>query len=373
MDWTWRNPVKVVFGVGEINRLASLIEQSRLVLVTTPGFRRRGVVDLVSQILGKRLVAVIDDVQPNPDIGAVDRQGLMIRDLAPEAIVALGGGSCIDTAKGLARLLGEDDNWSLTAHLRDDLPAYSGCALPVIAIPTTAGTGAEVTPFGTIWDMERGRKYSVTGDDLYPELAVLDPELTLNLPEEVTTSAGLDAISHALESTWNRNANPVTLAFSTKSLQLALEALPNLRAKPTNMALRSQMMEASLLAGYAISHTRTALAHSLSYPLTTAFNLPHGFACSFMLPALMRFNAEADDGRMQELAMAIGYPNIMTLANRLEDIFKKVALADFIKAYINENNDAMVYVDDMLTSGRAKNNWRDASLDEIKEILRSSF
>ena len=213
----------------------------------------------------------------------------------PDCLLAIGERH--RSAKGIARVLGEDTSWSLRDHLVAQNPIVNGNKIPIIAIPTTAGTGAEVTSFGTIWDNAFNKKYSVTGIDLYPNTALLDSELTISVPLETTVSTGLDVVSHALESTWNKNASNITLSFCEKSLKIALSTLGKLILDPQDIFLREKMMEASLLSGLAISQTRTSLAHSISYPLTTHFGLPHGFACSFSLPEILKFNAEEDDGR----------------------------------------------------------------------------
>jgi len=369
-NWTYLNPVQIVYAAGSSERLADHVPHRRIVLVTSPGFTRRGVVDRIRTSLGSRLLAVQDDVKPNPDVLDVDEQARALRPLAPDCIVALGGGSSIDTAKGLARLLGQPAGATLAAHFREGATFVdANPALPVVAIPTTAGTGAEVTPFGTIWDFGLGRKYSVTGPDLYPTAAILDPALTLDLPEEVTVSSGLDAISHALESTWNRNASPITLGMATKSLQLSLPVLVHLRANLRDVEARGAMMQASLLAGLAISQTRTALAHSISYPLTARFNLPHGIACSFTLPALMKFNAEADDGRLHDLASALNCEDAGGLRSLLMRLMEDVGLTALFRKYVLQPADCLELVGEMFTPGRADNNLRPASVADVTEML----
>ena len=373
-NWTYFNPVRIVSAAGSSARLAEHIGYRRIALVTSPGFTRRGVVERVRASLGTRLVAVLDDVKPNPDVLDVDAQADVLRPLAPDCIVALGGGSSIDTAKGLARLLSQPPGATLAAHFREGASFSSAlAALPVVAIPTTAGTGAEVTPFGTIWDFGLGKKYSVTGTDLYPTAAVLDPELTLDLPEEVTISSGLDAISHALESTWNRNASPITLGMTTKSLQLSLPALERLRVDLRDVGARDAMMQASLLAGLAISQTRTALAHSISYPLTTKFNLPHGIACSFTLPTLMKFNAEADDGRLHDLARAIGHADTEAFSDDLSARFAELGVAGLFRRYVPSSDAAMELASQMITPGRADNNLRSVSVEGVADLLAASL
>jgi len=181
--------------------------------------------------------------------------------------------------------------------LRQGRPHQWKSRIPVVAVPTTAGTGAEVTPFATVWDSENKKKYSVSGEMVYPAHALLDPKLTLSLPRNETLYTGLDTISHALESLWNKNRTPVSEALALKALTLANEALPAVLNQPGSLHFREIMQQAAMLAGLAISRTRTAIAHAISYPLTMRFGIPHGLACSFALPKIIEHYApnEKDD------------------------------------------------------------------------------
>lgn len=372
-SWTFYNPVKVIFQPGATKRLNHYVESSRIGLITSPGFRRRGVLEAIERDLGDRLVAVVDDVKPNPDLNGIQAQSERLRPAAPDTLVALGGGSTIDTAKGLARLLTQARGARLAELLRDGRSVGSAPALPVIAIPTTSGTGAEVTPFGTVWDYEQKKKYSIVGDDLFPTLAILDSELTLEMPEEVTLTSGLDSISHALESAWNRNATPVTLGLATRSLQLSLRALLEVKANPRDIGARARMMEASLLAGFAISQSRTALAHAISYPLTSNFSLPHGLACSFTLPALLTFNAASDDGRLADLARSLGYSGTSELARGLSDLFERWDVRRYLAKYLPDRPSVLALSDRMFAPGRAENNLRPASEEQVRKILTDAL
>ena len=371
VDRSWKhfNPVRVIFGAGTLNRLPQLVDSSRIALITTPGFRRRGVMEGIERGFGERLTVVIDDVKPNPDLIDIEAQARRLGDTRPEVLLALGGGSTIDTAKAVARLLGQPPGTSLAALLRGEAQAKAAPALPVVAVPTTSGTGAEVTPFGTVWDYREKKKYSVVGDDLFPRLAVLDPELTLKLPAEVTITSGLDSVSHALESTWNRNATPVSLALAMKSLQLSLRALPIVKDDPGNGEARADMMQASMLAGLAISQSRTALAHAISYPLTASFDVPHGLACSFTLPALLSFNAVADDGRLFDLARGLGYAGPDELAHSLSDMFERLEVGGYLLKYLPDRQSVMALAGRMFAPGRAENNLREASEDDVKRLV----
>src|SRR5690606_30104611 len=149
-----------------------------------------------------------------------------------------------------------------------------------------AGTGSEVTPFSTIWDGQGAKKYSVATPRLFPQKALLFPELTGTLPWDVTVCTGLDALSQCLESVWNRRATPLTSAIATDGIRKIFQALPELKQNLGHLPSRQLMMEASLFSGLCISQTRTAMAHAVSYPLTAHFGTPHGIACSFTLPDL---------------------------------------------------------------------------------------
>jgi alcohol dehydrogenase len=155
-------------------------------------------------------------------------------------------------------------------------------------VPTTAGTGSEVTSWATVWDTENKKKYSLARPNLYPESAIIDPRLMLGVPKGLTVSTGLDALSHALESIWDVNSNPVSTNHAVFAAREVIECLPRLSRDIDNLELRSRMARASLFAGLAFSNTKTALAHSLSYHLTLHHGVVHGIACSFSLPAVMR-------------------------------------------------------------------------------------
>ncbi len=372
-SWTHYNPVRVLFQPGVLKRIADHVDSPRVALVTTPGFRRRGAVDSIANALGSRLVAVIDDVKPNPDVDDLQAQSTRLRSERPDTLIALGGGSTIDTAKALARLLTQAEGTSLMTLLREGVAATTAPALPVVAIPTTAGTGAEVTPFGTVWDHAGKMKYSITGEDLYPKLAILDPELTLEMPAEITVASGLDAISHALESAWNRNATPVTLGLVTKSLRLSMQSLAAANENPGDIAARAAMMQASMLAGLAISQTRTALAHSISYPLTANFKLPHGLACSFTLPALLAFNAVSDDGRLTDLALGVGYADTDNFARALSGLFEQLGVGGYLARYLPDRTSIMSLAKQMFAPGRAENNLRQASEDQVGALVTESL
>lgn len=292
--WRYHNPVRISFGHGSFAALDALIKSRRYGLVTYP--------DGFSQALASRLrdsagapCVTIDDIAPNPDCPLLEDQVRRIArgSATPQVWVALGGGSVIDSCKVFAAANG--DFASVARKLESGSTDPVGAACPIIAVPTTAGTGSEVTCWATVWNQAAGRKYSLAQADLYPETAVVDPQLMLGKPRDLTVSTGLDALSHALESLWNVNANPVSANHAVFAATEILATLPALKDDLGNPALRERMARAALFAGLAFSNTKTAIAHSLSYPITLHHQVPHGIACSFSLPIVAE-SMRDDDG-----------------------------------------------------------------------------
>ena len=368
-NWSFFNPTRIVFREGLIGSLLSFVPENKVALVTTPGFTKRGVTSKIQAMLGDRLVHVCDDVEPNPDIDHLDQQIKRARDALPNAVIALGGGSSIDSGKAICRVLASGDDATLESHLRSDEP-LSSQGVRLIAVPTTSGTGAEVTPFATMWDRKDGVKRSLEG--VFPDLALLDPTLTYGLPSDLTLYTGLDAISHALESVWNRNMSPISYLMSLRSLSLSLKSLPELVTGGEDPSHRNQMMEASLWAGMAISQTRTSIAHALSYSLTLSKDMPHGLACGFTLPSILKFNAHADDGRLEKLAKDLDYANLDALINTLDRIFTQMDVHKHARRFIQSPEELLGkgIKDDTKRMG---NNIRSIESADIDDILIESL
>ncbi|MEO3416700.1 iron-containing alcohol dehydrogenase PsrA [Roseovarius sp. CAU 1744] len=285
--WTYSNPVAVIFGSGEFKTLTDLIAGRRYALVTYPEPHFAELACRLEASAGAPALT-IDDVAPNPDYELLSEQSARFAQAGKEidVIVALGGGSVIDSAKVFAAANGDFGNVARFLETKDGADALT--FLPIIAVPTTAGTGSEVTCWATVWNESQGKKYSLAHPRLYPETALIDPELMLGKPVGLTMATGLDALSHSFESIWNVNANPVSARHAVAASRLILQSLPKVMRDPGNLDLRSDMAEASLCAGLAFSNTKTAIAHNLSYPITLGWGVQHGIACSFTLPTVLR-------------------------------------------------------------------------------------
>lgn len=371
--WSFHNPVHLVAGGGILEQLPQHLGEGKALLVTTAGFTKRGLTEKIAGLLGDREVVILDSVSPNPTVDKLEEDARQLGEQGLRQIVALGGGSAIDSAKVLSFLLAAGREFSLRRHFEEQSPLPDIRPLPHIAIPTTAGTGSEVTPFATVWDLPGEKKYSLASPHLFARTALLDPELTLTLPRDLSVVTGLDALSHALESLWNRNANPITRAYALGAAAVALETLPVLAADLQNGALRARMMEASLLAGLAISGSRTALAHSISYPITARYGMPHGLACSFTLPAILEFNAAADDGRLLGAARALGFTSVAAFKTGLAEIYRRLGVKGMVEQYVQGAGDLEALAPQMFTPGRADNNLRGVDRGALGEILARSF
>jgi alcohol dehydrogenase len=371
MSWTLSTPVALHFGEGLFQRLGEIATGQRIMLVTSAGFTRRGLTARVSDLLGDRLIGVLDQVESNPGLVELDAEVVVLRAQRPDQLIAIGGGSVLDTAKVLTAIIGAPDGWTLACYFAGEKPLRDWPRPSLVAIPTTAGTGSEVTPFATVWDKVASKKLSLAGPALLPTLALLDPELTLDLPEDVSVSTGLDAISQAIESIWSRKSNAVTEAWALQALRLALPTLARIVADPRDIKARRAMMEASLLAGLAISHTRTALAHSMSYPLTAHHGLPHGLACSFTLPAILEFNASAKD--FLPAAQALGYASVAALQAGLVDLLRGLDIAGRLRRWVPDLGAMTALVGEMITPGRSDNNIRQADIGDLHAILQRTY
>lgn len=278
MNFSYYNPVDIRFDVSYIDILKD-IDFKNALIVTSKGFKKRGIIKKMQDIFKNKINYVFDEISPNPELSFLQN---IKKDLPNfDCIIAIGGGSVLDSAKFLS--------------LKNEIMAKNG-ALEIIgnvesksiyAIPTTAGTSSELTKWATIWDKDSNIKYSLNHNLLYPKIAIYDINLMQSIPKDITISTGLDVLSHAVESIWNINANPISTNNAIKAIDLILQNLALLSCNLDSRDLRENLALACIYAGFAFSNTQTALAHAISYPITMRFGIPHGIACSFSIPLLL--------------------------------------------------------------------------------------
>lgn len=364
ISWQHHHPVRLISAPGLLSRLPEFVRGKNILLLTSSGFTQRGITDKICAQLSAYNLLVVDQVTPNPELDDIEDMASRLTKIASiQQIVALGGGSVMDTAKVLAAVIPTlaSVEKPLHSHFREHKKITWNSRLPLITVPTTSGTGAEVTPFATIWDRTTHSKYSLAGDFMYPDLALLDSELTLSLPIGETLNGGLDALSHSLESLWNKHRTPISRAYARAAIEKICRALPLLLHKPDEQLAREEMQQASLLAGLAISQTRTAIAHSISYPLTSQYGVPHGIACSFTLPALIERNHRdrlLPDDELQLLVEA-------------QRLLKQVPLFSSLAKYISWSQIEALQ-SEMFNPQRADNFIQNLTAEDISAIITRS-
>ena len=293
--FTYHLPTKIIFGqpaLEALNNELNLLAAQRVLLVSDPGLADIGLVEHLRAGLNAegRVITAFTQVSSNPTSAEVTAGLALAQEMQAQAIVALGGGSPIDVGKGIAMLMSNggsyaDYQWSGSPITRR--------SLPLLAVPTTAGTGSEVSKVAVIVDPDRPFKKGVLSPLMFPHAAVLDPELTRSLPPGLTAATGIDALTHALEAYIGRRANPHTDMLALSALETIWWALPRAVENGNDMVARESMMLAALWAGTAMDHAGLGLIHSLSGPLTGALHLHHGLTNAILLPHAIRFNLPA--------------------------------------------------------------------------------
>ena len=306
-DGTFEMPTRAVFGRGVAGRVGEVARQlggSRAMLVTDPGVVALGIAGrLIADLESAGVsVTVFDHVQPNPrDVHCIEAAELA-REKSVDVFIGIGGGSAIDTAKCAAVLLtngGHPRDW-------EDFGALTATPTPVIAIPTTAGTGSEVSPSAIITDTIRRKKMNLFDPRICPRVALVDPDLTMSMPPALTASTGMDALSHAVDSLHCRLATPASDGMALEGARLIALYLRKAVAEPANVEARCGMAQASLVAGLAVGITDVSGCHCLAESIGAVYDHPHGVCCAVTMPIIMDYNLAVSEEKYARLAGPFG-------------------------------------------------------------------
>ncbi|MEW5722651.1 MAG: iron-containing alcohol dehydrogenase [Thermodesulfobacteriota bacterium] len=304
LSFNYVAPTKVIFGPGSLRDLALEVRTlgTRAFLVTDPGVIAAGLAGKVREALGPLLAGEFSDVPQDTGMEVVDAGAAAAAQAGADVVVSLGGGSVMDTAKGICLLLKEGG--SLRDH--QGMQLLTRPQTPHVAVPTTAGTGSEVSAGAVILDQAQGQKILIWEYHLIPNVALLDPELTVGLPPHLTASTGMDAMTHAVECYMSQQRNPLSDAAALHAIRLITRHLPTAVDKGSDLVARGQMQIAALLAGWAFSNALLGLVHAMAHSLGAVCRLPHGLANGLLLPHVMRFNLETVPGLMADVGVAMG-------------------------------------------------------------------
>ena len=301
-DFRFSVPQDITFGEGSLAKLPEILKKqgaAKALLVSDRGLEKLGVVEKVKRIAEEAGITVAEflDVEPNPSVHTVDSAVQAYQESGAESIIALGGGSPMDVAKAVGVLA--KYGGSITEY--EGAHKIPGPIVPITAIPTTAGTGSEVTAFSVITDIERSYKLTVFSYELIPASAILDPELIMTVPASVAASCGVDALIHAWEAYTSRDASPFSDAVAEKAMELIGGNLRRFVADRTDREAAGAMMAGSMFAGLAFAWARLGNIHAMSHPVSAFFHVPHGVANSILLPVIVEYNALADKGRYEKI------------------------------------------------------------------------
>jgi alcohol dehydrogenase class IV len=303
----FRTTPRIVMGPGAIGQLAQEIlglKAEKILFVTDKGIIEAGLLSRAQDVLERSKIkyAVFDSVEPDPRYEITEACVERIRSEEADLVIGFGGGSPIDIAKASAIMTTNEA--PIAKYFGVELVPKPG--LPTLIVPTTAGTGSEVTPIVILSDEVEKLKKGIVSRHLFPAVALLDPELTLGLPANITASTGIDALIHAIEAYTSVNATGMSDIFSLRAMELLYDNIRTAYANGGNIEARSAMLEGSLLAGIAFANAGVTAVHAFAYPIGAEFHIPHGIANTLMLSHVMRFNLLGNVSRFADIAETFG-------------------------------------------------------------------
>lgn len=371
------------FGEGALSNIPEVITKNhfnRVMIICDEGIEKAKILELVLQQVRKTNVecSVFSNVEANPTTETVEAGMHLLERFKPDLLIGVGGGSPIDVAKAISMLA--TNGGRITDY--EGIDQFSNTPLPLLAIPTTAGTGSEVTVFTVITDTSTEYKLTVGGKSLAPNWAILDPSLTLTLPPALTAATGLDALVHAIESYTSTMANVLTETLALEAIRTIASNLRQAVFNGENSSARGAMLYGSLLAGIAFNNTRLGNVHAMSHPLSAIYNVPHGVANSVLLPHVMRFNLPAAPEKFANIARAMGEyidPNQPIMDNAYKAVIAVERLSqdihipkDFAEYNIRES-DLVSMAEDAMKSGNILVNPRKTKIEDILSLYKQAI
>lgn len=388
--YEYHNPVKILSGEGALENIPyelGVLEAKAPLLLSDAGLVQVGAVDLVLRHMRPAVPkAVFTEIPPDSSVAVVNQIARFFTESGCDSILAVGGGSVIDTAKGVRMVIGQNAT---------DLEALMGCEvltagrhIPFIAVPTTAGTGSECTPVAVISNPEKHVKQEYISAHLLPDAAILDLRMTATLPPKVTASTGVDALCHAIEAYTCLQKNPMSDAYAVAAMGLIWKDLPRAVEKPGDKQARMAMANASLMAGTAFGNSMVGLVHAIGHSLGGICHVAHGDAMSILLPHVMAYNLEACRDSYSQLLLHLAGPEVYVSTPEAQRAEKATALVrDFIAGLhrtcglpITLRETGRVTEDQFeavartaISDGAIIVNPRAAGIPEIMEILKKAW
>lgn len=384
-------PVKVIAGHAALEHIPfelATLGAKRPLIITDKGVRANNLlapIEAAFESTDAKIAAIFDDVPPDSSLGTVRSAAQLYRDHDCDAIIAVGGGSVIDTSKATNILVSEGG---------DDLLKYSGAhnlpkpLKPFFVIPTTSGTGSEVTMVAVVSDTEKNVKMPFASYYLMPHAAILDPRMTQTLPPHLTAMTAMDAMTHAVEAYTCMAANPISDAYATAAVKKVSANLFNVLDNPTDAQGRLELAQASTMAGIAFSNSMVGLVHSLGHALGAVAHLPHGLCMNLFLPYVLEYNKEVNGDKIAELLLPLAgadiyaptpahlradktIATILTMRDRIYSLTKLPRTLSETGKISESQLDEVA--EKALNDGSIIYNPKEASLEDLKSILKKAW
>lgn len=371
----------ITFGRGSIEELPGIIKKSEMknvMVIYDEGVKIAGIAEKVLNQIQKANVNIVvfDKVLPNPSNELVEEAAVLANEGKVDGFIAVGGGSSIDLAKAVNVLMTNSSPIEQYAGIGN----VKNNVLPLIAIPTTAGTSSEITNVAALIDNKAVCKYVVIDNKITPTSVIIDPEFTKTMPKSVTAATGMDAITHAIESYISNMATPLTEYNSLKGLQVLYDNLPKVVEDGTNMESREQMMLGCVITGFAFSNANLGLVHAIAHTLSAHFHLAHGMANAIVLPYVVEFNAISCPEKMVEMAKTINLPvtgmidkDMYLLSDELIKLTKLLGIKKLSEQGVEEKDLDMLAEEVLKEPVLNFNPRQNITKEQILEIMKKAF
>ena len=366
--WKFYQPVDIVLNEGEIHNIDEHMKRhglSKALIISDPFPAVSDIAHMIGRSINGNCLGITSRVEENPTVHNVDECAAAAKRLGAQCIIAVGGGSTIDCAKLVAAAVRMD---------KKGIDFISGLtatgSLPVVAVPTTAGTGSEVTAVTIISDKDLGRKGSLVNPVFFPKLAVVDPELTYSCPPKVTASSGIDVLMHAVDAMSSVKANPAADALALSASENVFSKLAVAVAEGSDKNARRLMAEASLLAGMAFSQTGTTGSHACSYYITAKYGIPHGEACALTAHKWLPLNAKLRP-QLDDYAGRLGFGDAAGMSEAIQNLKRAVGLRMTLEEAEIPAEDIPEIARQCAAAGNAPNNVCPITEDLVAEILEN--
>lgn len=377
---SFKNPTQITYGIHAVEELRTIIKENsfeNVLIITDKGVVKAGLVERLSNQMQNINFNIYEETSPNPTVSNCNEAKEIIDENSTDLVVAIGGGSSIDVAKAVCLL--STNEGDITDY--EGIDKFDNDLLPLVAIPTTAGTASEVTNFTVITDSDREYKLTVGGVKLSPKWALVDPTLTISLPPHITAATGLDALVHAIESYTSKMATPISKTLAREAIRKISSNLRQAVFGGDSLNARDNMLMGSLLAGLAFNNTRLGNCHALSHPVSAMYGVPHGVANSILIPHVMEFNSYAVPELFSDIAEDMGENldglTLMEKSKAAVDAVKKLSKdidipEDFSEYGVDENNIERM-TEDALLSGNIAVNPRLTKYEDVKKLYIQSI